>query len=248
MKRMLTLIVFALTIVTANAQNPKLNFEAPLFGVTAKNVKPAWSVVAFGNVEAGASFACQTPDAMRPVGCYAELTLVELQARPWRNENYFTCGITVSSDRHFLQVNKYAFGLDGSIVPLPALALTATWSSFIENAVSLQLGYVREFGNWKTGISLLPGIGWTTQRNSYVGGAAYYNEYEDVLQFRHDTRGRNTLIQDNASGNLGFRLELKAGIWYKNIGLTASYSPAGIGPHGFCNRYDSFKVGISFRY
>lgn len=206
MKRILTLIFFALTVVTASAQKPKLNFEVPLFGVTAKNVKPTWSVVAFGNVETGASFAFRTPYAMHPVGCFAELTLVEFQARPWRNENYFTCGITVSTDRHFLKINQYAFGLDGNIVPLPPFMSTAFWSSCIENGVSLQFGYVREFGNWKTGVFLLPGIGWTTHRNSYVGGAAYYNEYADVLQFRHDTRGRGTLIQDNASGNLGFRL------------------------------------------
>ena len=56
MKRVLLLLVAIIACQTVNAQKPgirsdimldKLNFEAPLFGVTKKNVKPKWSVVAF---------------------------------------------------------------------------------------------------------------------------------------------------------------------------------------------------------
>lgn len=232
----------ALTTLSAVAQETKLNFEAPLFGVTRKNVKPAWSVIALSGVEFGASYAFGVPEAMQPLGYYAEATLLELQARPWRNENLFSLGINLSTDRHYLKKNQFAYGDDGSLVPLPFMASCLSMS--IEKAVSLHLGYVRELGNWKAGISLLPGIGLTTERNSYGMGIG---PVSDVLRFR-DPHHRAPYFQDNASGNLGLRLAVKAGVWYRNFGLSFGYYPAGIGPESFSKRYDMFKVGLSYKY
>ena len=121
MKKVIMMLATALTTLSAAAQNQKLNFEAPLFGVTHKNVKPAWSVVALSSVEIGASYAFDVPDAMTPLGYYAEATLLELQARPWRNGNLFSVGVTLSTDRHYLKKNQFAFGDDGSMVQLPPM-------------------------------------------------------------------------------------------------------------------------------
>ena len=242
MKKILTMIAAALVLFSAAAQETKLNFEAPLFGVAKKNVKPAWSVVALSGVEVGTSYAFGVPEAMHPFGCYAEATLLELQARPWRNGNLFSIGATLSTDRHYLKQDQFAFGDDGSLVSLPYMANCLSMS--IEGAVSLQLGYVHEFGKWKTGISLLPGIGLTTQRNSYGGGIG---PVSDVLRFR-DGYHRAPYFQDNASGNLGFRLAVKAGVWYKNIGLSCGYYPASLGPTSFSKRYDMIKFGLSYKY
>ena len=242
MKKILTMIAAALILFPAAAQTPKLNFEAPLFGVTKKNVKPAWSVVALSGVEFGGSYAFGVPEAMQPFGYYAEATLLELQARPWRNENLFSLGINLSTDRHYLKKNQFAFGDDGSFVPLPLM--TECLSMSIERVVSLQLGYIHEFGDWKVGVSILPGIGMTTQRNSY---STVISPAADVLRFRNPYH-RAPYFQDNASGNLGFRLAIKAGVWYKNIGLSFGYYPAGLGPTSFSKRYDMFKVGLSYKY
>ena len=40
MKKIVLMVAAALAVCPAIAQNAKLNFEAPLFGVTMKNVKP----------------------------------------------------------------------------------------------------------------------------------------------------------------------------------------------------------------
>ena len=242
MKRLLLTLSAALTVFSAAARNQKLNFEAPLFGVTHKNVKPAWSVVALSGVEIGASYAIGVPDAMTPLGYSAEATLLELQARPWRNGNLFSAGVTFSTDRHYLKQDQFAFGDDGSLVPLPPMANCLSMS--IERAVSLQLGYVHEFGDWKVGLFLLPGIGLTTERNSY---STVISPDSDVLRFR-DPYHRAPYFQDNASGNLGFRLGIKAGVWYRNVGLSVGYYPAGVGPTSFAKRYDMVKVGLSIRY
>ena len=91
MKRILLLAVAIIACQTVNAQKPgirsdimldKLNFEAPLFGVTKKNVKPKWSVVAFGEVSAGFSYRFNVPEQIHPDGGYAELGVLELRYRP----------------------------------------------------------------------------------------------------------------------------------------------------------------------
>jgi hypothetical protein len=114
----------------------------------------------------------------------------------------------------------------------------------IERAVSLQLGYVHEFGDWKVGVAVLPGIGLTTERNSY---STVISPATDVLHFRNPYH-RAPYFQDNASGNLGFRLGIKAGVWYRNLGVSVSYYPAGLGPTSFAKRYDMVKVGLSYKF
>ena len=253
MKKIVLMVAAALAVCPAIAQNAKLNFEAPLFGVTMKNVKPQWSFVVFSGAEAGASNSLAVPEAMHRVGFYANATLVELQFRPGRNQNLLSCGVTLSMDRHYLKKDQFAFGDDGSMVKLPNIAPYHNQSLSMERAVSLKLAYIREIGNWKTGIILLPGFGVTTQRNSYTSpyhtytyNPIEYPMYDSPLRFRTDDRGSR--FQDDASGNIGFRLAAKAGLWYRNMGLTAGYSDASIGPHGFSKRYDTFTLGLSVQY
>ena len=71
MKKLFLAISAVLAVLSAAAQAPgtestvvgkKLNFEAPLFGVTVKNVKPQWSLVAFGEVSLGYSHAFHVPE------------------------------------------------------------------------------------------------------------------------------------------------------------------------------------------
>ena len=78
---MILALAVVLMALPALAQD-RLNFEAPLFGVTKKNVKPKWSVVAFGEVSGGYSYRFNLPSQIHPNGGYAELNLLELRFRP----------------------------------------------------------------------------------------------------------------------------------------------------------------------
>ena len=90
MKKVLILLVAALAALPAAAQHTeKLNFEAPLFGVTKKNVKPKWSVVVFGGVQAGYSYRF-VEDPIRSSGLFGELDLIDFRLRPWRDGNTFS--------------------------------------------------------------------------------------------------------------------------------------------------------------
>lgn len=128
MKKVLSIVSAALVAITAAAQSPdttstvvgrKLNFEAPLFGLTMKNVKPKWSMIYFAGVRGGYSFRLDAPDEMNASGYFGELDLIEIRYRPWRDGNVFSCGLTYSIERHMLK-KGYAFDNDGSFIPIPA--------------------------------------------------------------------------------------------------------------------------------
>ena len=263
MKKVLLTTVAALAVLSAAAQDVetkstvkggKLNFEAPLFGITEKNMIPKWSLVAFGGVFGGYSYRFKAPSQMNASGYYGELNLIELRYRPWRDGNLFSWGITTSVERHPLE-KGYSFNDHGDIVSTPESWLSSNASS-IEEVLSLDIGYTREWGNWKAGVFLSPGTGYSVCLNSYRPGRAvpanglWYGDYtpaegEKVIYWS-DKANRMTT---NLSGNYGFRLGVKAGLWYNNVGITAGYNFAGgVGPTSSWNRYDSFHVGVTVRY
>ena len=69
----------------------------------------------------------------------------------------FSVGVTLSTDRHYLKKNQFAFGDDGSMVQLPPMVNCLSMST--ERAVALPLGYVHEFGDGKVDVAILPVVG-----------------------------------------------------------------------------------------
>ena len=118
MKNVFLSLMAALIALSASAQNDKLNFEAPLFGVTKKNVKPKWSVVAFGGIQAGYSYR-NVESPIRSSGLYGELDLVDFRLRPWRNGHVFSWGLSRSFDVQRLAKGT-VYGQDGSFIGKPA--------------------------------------------------------------------------------------------------------------------------------
>jgi len=262
MKKVLSIVSAALVAITAAAQSPdttstvvgrKLNFEAPLFGLTMKNVKPKWSMIYFAGVRGGYSLRFNVPDEMNASGYFGELDLIEIRYRPWRDGNVFSCGLTYSIERHMLK-KGYAFDNDGSFIPIPAGWLN-NQSSSVEEIFSLNLGYTREWGDWKAGFFLSPGFGQSDCINTYRPGKAmpasglWYGEAPgegDKVIYYSDKPDR---MHATLTGNYGLRLGIKAGIWYGNIGLTAGYNfTKDVGPSSSWKRYDSFNIGVTVRY
>ena len=234
MKRILLLAVAIIACQTVNAQNPgirsdimldKLNFEAPLFGVTKKNVKPKWSVVAFGEVSAGFSYRFNVPEQIHPDGSYADVSLLELRYRPMRTGNLLSFGWHV------------------------ARAIAA------ERVTSLTFGYTREFGDWKTGLFISPGVGHGILQNRYRAGVPVYDPEtgEYVLDSRYMGLVGSYRHRDNMHLHLGLRLGVSAGIWYRSFGLTAGWHRLSIDRYGstdvFSDRGQNvIHAGISIRY
>ena len=261
MKQVFTTIAAALVVLSAAAQAPgtestvvgkKLNFEAPLFGVTVKNTKPAWTIVTFGEIDGGMSYSLGTPSQMKPVGVSAELSIVEWRYRPWRNGNIFTWGLSASLQQSSLTTG-YVFDEMGEIGPTRE-SWIAAGSKAVESAFYVPVGYVHEFGKCKAGLFISPGIGTTRHQNSYLLGRAVPaaggllfgpepTEGDVVYMYLGGPRHEERLI-----GNNGFRLNVKAGFWYDKYGITAGYTFHTLGPQSTWKRYGTFNVGLSVRY
>lgn len=243
MKRFLLAVAAALVVMSASAQD-KLNFEAPLFGVTKKNVKPKWSVVAFGEVGGGYSYRFNLPAQIHGNGGFAELNLVELRYRPWRNGNMLSLGLSGCLDAHVATKTTY-FGKDGQFTA-PTPGWLAARAIAAERVISLNLGYTREFGDWRTGLFLSPGVGHGILQNRYWAGVPEYDpEYGDTalssinMGFVGSYRHRENMYMPN-----GLRLGISAGIWYRSVGLMVGWHYRSVLP----GNQNVIHAGISIRY
>ena len=161
-KKAFLILVAGLTAIEVFAQAPdtvstvvgrKLNFEVPVFGITTRAFKPTWSVVAFEELATGVNYLSGAPEQLKSTGWYAALHLAGLQYRPGRNENVISVGLLEDVNVNRLQ-KGYSFADDGSIIATPSnwCNASSTWS---ENLMGLQIGYIREFGDWKAGVFVI---------------------------------------------------------------------------------------------
>ena len=271
MKKLFVATLAALAVLSAAAQTPgtestvagkKLNFEAPLFGVTVKNVKPQWSVVAFGEVNLGYSHALNVPEVyntyeattatgekvevtggyigLRPGGICGDLSLVELRFRPWRNGNLFMMGLNLGFESHYLR-NSALFNKDNE--PVYVKVTGASIGVYSERFLSLELGYVHEAGDWSFGFQVLPGFGYSQYSNNYNTNLPFLMKDDLVLQLDAKYAQR----QDNAIGALGFRFGARASVWYRKFGAFVSYRPANTGYRGG-PEYSTISAGLTIRY
>lgn len=214
---------------TSTVVGKKLNFEVPIFGITMQGINPTWSIVTFDEMSGGFNYLKRVPGEMKHSGFYGDLSIITLRYRPWRNGNVFSIGITGEVDLNRLH-KGHSFADDGSIIPTPESRKKSS-ADYLENISGLKIGYVREFGKWKAGAFVAPGIGTTQLRNAY------------------STRGILGIDrQDNLYSRYGFRLEFKAGIWYQGLGITVGYRPAVGKNSGNIPMYDSMQLGLSVRY
>lgn len=237
-KKVVLILVAGLMAMEAYAQAPdttstvvgkKLNFEVPIFGITKRDIKPTWSVVTFDEISGGFNYLMGVPGQLKPSGWYGDLSIIALRYRPWRDGNVFSAGLLGGVNVNRLQ-KGYSFANDGSIVPAPAMWYNAK-STYSDNYIGLQIGYIREFGDWKAGAFIVPAYGTTRVRNEY--------SIQGISGIRR---------QDNLNTNNGFRLGFKAGVWYQLIGVSVGYNPV-IGKNlGQVPMYNSLQIGVSVRY
>ncbi|MBP5539750.1 MAG: hypothetical protein J6X69_08045 [Bacteroidales bacterium] len=262
MKRITLILTAILATLTATAQTAgypseikgdKLDFEAPLFGVTKKNIKPKWSVVAFAEVNGGFSYRFNVPEQIHPDGGYAELNLLELRYRPMRNGNLFSLGLSGCIDAHMARKTNF-FGMDGQFTTMTPGWLAAR-AIAAERVISLTFGYTRESGDWKTGVFISPGVGHAILQNRYWAGVPVYDPDTGLYVLDSIYKGfvGSYRHRDNMYMPNGLRLGVSAGIWYRSVGLTVGWHRRSIDRYGsgdvFSDRGQNvIHAGISIRY
>ena len=253
MKRIVLTLSVLLAVLPAVAQSRdtvstvigrKLNFEAPLFGVTVKTL-PKWSLVFLGDVSLGYSHAINVPEeyyeltytsasgetipeyvpiGLKPSGIYADLSVLELRYRPWKNGNIFTCGFTISTDSRDLQAQAL---FDRNHKPAFTTAYNGVGharGTYSEQAYSISLGFVYEIGDWSFGFNLLPGIGISEYRNRYNDTWYFGTISGDNISMSHNG-GKTDLFIDKSLSFIGFRIGAKASVEYKHFGAFVSFRP-----------------------
>lgn len=257
-KILISLVMSAATVWSAAAQDTtstvigkKLNFEAPLFGVSRKSARPVWSAVALGEVSCGISYRFNAPSRMKPAGYSTELSIMEFRWRPQRNGHLLTAGFSTEVRGHFLK-KGWSWDENGGIVATPANRLKAQ-SALVEFLFNLPVGYVYERGAWKTSFWVVPGYGQTSLRNLYVLGTPVS---PDGLGYGGAPDGPTIYVPDKdnrhleeLNGNFGFRLGLKAGVSWNKIGFTVGYDFGhALGSNSLVPRSGILSAGATVRY
>lgn len=237
-KKIVLMLAAALAMCPAYGQTPdttstvvgrKLNFEAPIFGLSKRDLKPSWSLVFLDDVSLGLHYLPGAPAEIKSAGIFAELFPLAFRYRPWRDGNVFSAGLLIGTTMNGLR-KGYAFADNGSIVPMPT-TWKKDWSYYTSLEIGLQIGYVKEFGDWKAGAFVIPAYAHTLIGNQYS------------LQ---EAPGINHI--HNMQANHRFQLGFKAGIWYNDIGVSVGYRPAIWKRNGPVPLYPSLQVEISLRY
>lgn len=177
MKTIISMFAIALLTFSAAAQSPgtssnrvgkKLNTEAPIFGVSAKNGTPTWSLVLFGQINLGYNYPLDVPESFnhpaesrfvvsKSGGFFGDISILELRYRPWQNGNLFVLGLNLGYDSwHTLKVTL----LDKDSKPVQVYSDSGLGAYSV-----LDVGYIREEGDWAFGIQLLPGLSYSQNRS-----------------------------------------------------------------------------------
>lgn len=259
MKHLFTTLFAAMMVLSAAAQNSdvtstvvgeKLNFEAPLFGLITKNIKPMWSIVGFGDGHLGYSYQFEGPSQINASGLHGEISILELRYRPWRGADVFTCGISAYFDRHNLKKGKIFEGsLGETFIDAPDNYLEPKANTG-ERIISLNIGYIHEWGSLKAGIFVSPGYGNTIRKNTYkLSMPEISGPVSTGVGIQGSRRASDVDRTDQFSGDDGFRLAVKAGIWYEGVGLVLGWRFGGsVGSTANWPRRDAVILGIAVRY
>ncbi len=234
-KTILTLVTFlaALSVygqTSSTVVEEKLNFEAPLFGLSKRDYKPKWTIMTFDELTGGYNHLMGTPDKLTPSGWNASISIISLRYRPWRDGNIFSVSWLLDVSQNYLQ-KGYAYADNGSILPTPPLWQNVERSTYNSESFGLQIGYTKEFGDWKAGAFVIP-----TYENVHL-----INKYSliGIDGIQH---------QDKLCNYDNFRLGFKVGAWYQDFGLSLCYKPVIGSPSTTLPQYDALQLGFSVRF
>lgn len=180
------------------------------------------------NWEMGVTFAAtynynfNAPALMSNSGFGLDLSLIEMQWHGWQR-GYLTVGILdIIFDWQYL-LKGYAFDGTGAILPhIDAKCLRSNI------AFGFPLGFNQQFSK-DFGISLVvvPGV------DIY----SYHNQFNDASGIRHKE------VLYPTKNRAGFHLDLKAILWYSDIGIIVRYQPVPTKDLGTT----TLSVGIAIR-
>lgn len=186
-----------------------------------------------GRVGVTYNYVNNIPDGMSHSGMGVEFAIIEI-GFPVSSSTTLSLGLLdLQWDTRYLKNDRLFLGASadyvGLVNPVEVEGSKAHLSDF---TFTFPLGISQKFGgNWGASLYVAPG----------VGSVSYENRYTS-LNVKHNDSFRPT------KERFGFRLDVRAIIWYEDLGLTLRYQPIGFTAVGMDKSMQTFSVGLSFRY
>lgn len=193
--------------------------------------KAHWNADPVNHLDFYYNYSLGTPEGLSPSGWGFSLPISQIQYLSADERAMLTIDlVTLSVD--FLYPQKgHLFEENGDIIPAPASYSKAN-SRIYTLGMTVPIGYTHKFVNgWGVGISIAPGIDGASYQNSYVEG---------------DTRHDHNFHKN--CGNIGFRLDATASVWYHGLGLNFRYKPFSYVNQGAKKAGGMLSAGIMLRY
>lgn len=192
-----------------------------------------------GNGAISYNVATPTPDNMSVHGLGLDLCLFQIDYKPALNTTLSVGLLDLLLDFRYLQKgyvfqsHSTGFGNAGTVVTIERAAQDARAKAHLRDLTfSFPLGITQRLApRWSVSASVAPGVGLIAYHTDYILGDMHHNE-----DF-HPTRGR-----------VGFRLDVKAALWFEDLGLYFRYRPVGYTLAGSDKNTHTFSVGLAFRY
>ena len=171
------------------------------------------------------------PQQMSHSGLGLDFCFIEGQYHVTRNTMLSLGLLDLQVDFRFAR-KGYIFGSDPAGSITKALEDSRAKASFSDVAFTFPFGISQKLGaRWAASLYVAPGLGLIRYSNDYIAGEVHHRD-----SF-YPTYSRT-----------GFRLDVKAVLWFEDLGLTFRYQPIGFTLPESPGKSQTFSVGLVFCY
>ena len=214
MKKLFALAVTAIISLSALAQT-SYNYY--------KFEDTAWNVA--GHIGISYNLVNNVPEGMSRSGLGLDFCILEGQYMITKNSIVSLGILDIQLDFRYLQKGNIF-----ESVPMGDIYRAAEDSRakahITDVAFSFPFGYTQRFSSrWAASLFVAPGLGLIRYHNDYIADDVHY--HDNFYPIRERT---------------GFRLDLKAIVWFEDMGLMLRYQPIGF------NKQSTFSVGLAVCY
>ena len=195
--------------------------------VSAKKKDIRWDFGAYAALSYNASFPL--PERMVTSGLGLDLSLANLKFYAAPGTVLSVGFLNFMADFHYLR--KGSMFLDNGIA-VSAVHDARSKAHIGDFSFSFPVGITQKFyGYWAASLFVAPGVGFFSYNNDYIEGGTHH---------------RNAFYP--TTGRTGFRLDIKAAVWYQDVGLIVRYRPVAFRTAENGKMLQTVSFGIALRY
>ena len=182
-----------------------------------------WNVA--GRIGISYNIVNNVPEGMSRSGLGLDFCVLEGQYMLTKNSILSLGLLDLQLDFRFLQKGKI-FGSYPMGTIYNAQEDSRAKANITDVCFSFPFGYTQRFSSrWAASLFVAPGLGLVSYHNDYIADGVHYKDNFFPIRER-----------------AGFRLDLKAVVWFEDMGLMLRYQPVGF------NKQSTFSVGLAICY